>query len=251
MEKEDTVLDYSDEEGSGEQPMDVDKEKEGAGGTGGGHGQEDEVFVLGETNKEKGEKKGKDKKKAREEAVARERREAEEAAKAARDLGLDVGARAARAKVDPRYKQVRVERAQGGKGREMNRKRMEDSEEEEMVGFLFQDERWLRNYSIHSTNRAVNISCSMNPKTGLYYTCIGEPHKAREGRNGEPIVLVLTDQHFPANTPAMDGGECVRVVRVEDGNFRELVEELLRMLKRWMLAPGSLIMFGSVSAQVE
>jgi hypothetical protein len=59
--------------------------------------------------------------------------------------------------------------------------------------FQGEDERWLRNYNIHNMEKQVNISCSYNPRNGLGYTCFGEPHSAREGREGQPVTYVLTD----------------------------------------------------------
>jgi hypothetical protein len=53
----------------------------------------------------------------------------------------------------------------------------------------------------------------------MCYTCFREPHKAFQGREGEPVALVLSDQSFPANVPAVDDGECIRVMRVEDGSL--------------------------------
>jgi hypothetical protein len=114
-------------------------------------------------------------------------------------------------------------------------------------GFLGDDERWFRNYNIHNIERVVNVSCSFNPRLGLCYTCLGEPHKAWEGKDGQPVVLVLSDQCFPANVPAADGGECLRILRVEDGSMHELTTELLLVLKRWMVVPGMVIMLGSMT----
>ncbi len=81
----------------------------------------------------------------------------------------------------------------------------------------------------------------------MCYTCFREPHKAFQGREGEPVALVFSDQSFPANVPAMDGGECIRVVRVEEGTLHELVQEFLSMVKKWMIVPGTIIMLGSLS----
>ncbi len=61
------------------------------------------------------------------------------------------------------------------------------------------------------------------------------------------MVLVLSDQCFPANVPAADGGECLRILRVEDGSMHKLTTELLLVLKRWMVVPGMVIMLGSMT----
>jgi hypothetical protein len=59
--------------------------------------------------------------------------------------------------------------------------------------------------------------------------------------------VVLSEQSFPANVPAADGSECLRVMRVEDGSLHELTSELLQVLKRNMVIPGMVIMLGSLS----
>ena len=109
------------------------------------------------------------------------------------------------------------------------------------------DERWLRNYNIHKLDTQMNISCSFNPRTGFCYTCKGEPHKATQGRNGEAVAFVVSDQSFPANVPAMGEGECLRVMRVEDGSVHEIAEAFLELVKRKMVRPGSLVMLGSLT----
>ncbi len=38
-----------------------------------------------------------------------------------------------------------------------------------------------------------------------------------------PLCFALADQHFSLNLPAKDGKECIRIMRVENGNLRELV----------------------------
>jgi hypothetical protein len=47
--------------------------------------------------------------------------------------------------------------------------------------------------------------------------------------------------------PAVDGGECLRILRVEDGNMSELTSELLLILKRHMVVPGTVVMLGSMT----
>ncbi len=61
------------------------------------------------------------------------------------------------------------------------------------------------------------------------------------------MVVVLADQSFPANVPAADGGECIRIVRVEDGSLHELTSELTGMLINKKVLPGTVIMLGSMT----
>jgi hypothetical protein len=171
-----------------------------------------------------------------------------EDARLAGELGRELGRKAVKAKVDHRNYAVRSIRSAKQVGRDLNKEVMADSVKgaEGMEGFLTDDERWLRNYSIHSVKRGVNVSCSFNPRSGLCYTCLGEPHRAWES-DGVPVAVVLADQSFPANVPSADGGECLRVMRVEDGSLHELTSELLQVLKRNMVIPGMVIMLGSLS----
>ncbi len=256
------LLDYSEEEASGderkedqtspegEEGMDVDeegkvKEKGEAGG---------KVFLTPEEMLQAERDRDEEK---RRQLLAKERqkmeRELEEArkredARLAGELGRELGRKAVKAKVDHRYYAVRSIGSAKQVGRDLNKEVTADSVRgaEGMEGFLTDDERWLRNYNIHSVERGVNMSCSFNPKSGLCYTCLGEPHRAFES-DGAPVAVVLADQSFPANVPAADGGECLRVMRVEDGSLHELTSELLQVLKRNMVIPGMVIMLGSLS----
>ena len=63
--------------------------------------------------------------------------------------------------------------------------------------------------------------------------------------------MVLSEQSFPANVPAADGGECLRVMRVEDGSLHELTCELLQVLKWNMVVPGMVIMLVSLSQHAK
>jgi hypothetical protein len=118
-------------------------------------------------------------------------------------------------------------------------------------GLLAQgDERLLRNSNLCSMELKRNTSASFNPDSGKCVTCLNSSHSAWRSRNGGPIALSLTDQHFPANIPADESGECIRVLRVEDGSVAELAEladELLRIMPREGLPKGSIILYGSVS----
>jgi hypothetical protein len=115
-------------------------------------------------------------------------------------------------------------------------------------GLLVQgDERMLRNSNLCSMELKRNTSASFNPDSGKCVTCLNGSHSAWKSRNGGPIALSLTDQHFPPNIPADDSGECIRVLRVEDGSVAELADELIRILPRDGLPKGSIILFGSVT----
>ncbi len=127
-----------------------------------------------------------------------------ENAQAAKQLGREAGGKA---KIDHRYYAVRSLRGARPSGRELNRQADEDSMLEKNVGHVLVegfvggggDERWLRNYNIHNLETQLNISCSFNRRSGFCYTCKGELHSATQGRNGEAVAFVISDQSFPAN----------------------------------------------------
>jgi hypothetical protein len=90
-----------------------------------------------------------------------------------------------KSKVDNRYHAVRSIRSARQAGRELNKAVGPGSPVDSGLGcFLGDNERWFRNYNIHNVERGVNVSCSFNPRSGLCYTCLGEPHKAWEGKEG-------------------------------------------------------------------
>jgi nitric oxide reductase activation protein len=139
----------------------------------------------------------------KEEQERNERRKEE--ARLASELGRELGRKAVKSKVDNRYHAVRSIRSARQAGRELNKAVGPGSPVDSgLGGFLGDDERWFRNYNIHNVERGVNVSCSFNPRSGLCYTCLGEPHKAWQGTEGQPVVLILSDQCFPANVPAAD-----------------------------------------------
>jgi hypothetical protein len=138
-----------------------------------------------------------------------EEEEGREAMRHRKEEGRNRGA--SRVKVDHRYYAVRSIREGRSTGRELNKEAAGSVYVEACGGFLGEDERWLRNYNIHNMEKQVNISCSFNPRNWLCYTCFGEPHGARVGREDQPVTFVLADQAFPANVPATDGGECFRI----------------------------------------
>jgi hypothetical protein len=242
MEIDDSLLDYDDEE-IDEQGGKVDKKDSGPSN------KTDEVFLT----KEEQETLSAAKAARREELRKVKKAEKVRMEKEKADRAMEEGRKAASVKVgkglDSRYNAVRTVRSRWFGGKELNRKSTVDHcEEDSLPGFADgEDERWTRNFNIYNVDRGVNVSCSFNPRTGLCYTCIGEPHNAYQGRNGETIVMVLSDQCFPANVPAVDGGECFRVVRVEDGTCQELVNEFLSLIKKWLVVPGMVVMLGSLA----
>ena len=61
------------------------------------------------------------------------------------------------------------------------------------------------------------------------------------------MVLVGSDQCFPACLPAGDGEECIRVVRVEDGSLQEVTYALADAIGSTDLHQGTIFLIGSVT----
>jgi hypothetical protein len=109
------------------------------------------------------------------------------------------------------------------------------------------DERILRNANMCNLEVKRISSASFDPVSGKCYTCLNGEHNAWEARSGGPVVFVLSDQHFPANIPADSAGECLRILRLENGTLGELADELLRIAPMGGLPKGSVILFGSTA----
>ncbi len=109
------------------------------------------------------------------------------------------------------------------------------------------DERWGRNFNQFKLSKARIVSCSLDTSTGTCKTCLSGEHEAWMSADGGPIVVVLSDQHFPANVPADGPGECLRIIRVENGTLNELADELVRKAPSKGLPAGSVILLLSAS----
>ncbi len=66
-------------------------------------------------------------------------------------------------------------------------------------------------------------------------------------QHGGLVVIVLSNQYFPANIPADNAGEFLRILRVENGTLSKLADELLRIAPKGGLPKGSVILFGSTA----
>jgi len=56
---------------------------------------------------------------------------------------------------------------------------------------------------------------------------------------------VAADQHFPANLPTDGEGECIRILRIENGSLAEITRELTSLAPSKGLLPGTVIMLGA------
>jgi hypothetical protein len=92
---------------------------------------------------------------------------------------------------------------------------------------------------------------SLKLRVGLTPSSIeyqGGRHAAWSSSTGGPIVLVVSDQNFPACLPARSAGkECLRIIRCEDGSLQELTHALADSLGKVRLPKGSIVLLGSLS----
>jgi hypothetical protein len=143
---------------------------------------------------------------------------------------------------DPRFFAVRSMLAGSMEPRLLN-KRMKRPEQD--TGFLVEgDERWYRNANSSCTSKMMNSSASFLPN-GRCHTCLSGEHDAWIGSNGQPVVFIASDQHFPANLPADGEGECIRILRIENGSLAEIAKELASRSPRAGILPGTVIMLGA------
>jgi hypothetical protein len=109
------------------------------------------------------------------------------------------------------------------------------------------DKRILRNANMCNMEDKRISSASFDPVSGRCFTCLNGDHPAWAAREGGPICIVLSDQHFPANIPADSADECMRILRIENGTLTELADELLKIAPKEGIPKGSVILNGSTA----
>ena len=109
------------------------------------------------------------------------------------------------------------------------------------------DGRVLQCVRVHDMRNRLNKSLSFDPDSLVCTLCARGGHPALMSDANGPIVLVGTDQCFPACTPSKDNGECMRTVRVEDGSLQDIMYALADTVGNAKLAEGTVILLGSVS----
>jgi hypothetical protein len=93
-----------------------------------------------------------------------------------------------------------------------------------------------------------NISFSFDPATMMCYSCTARGGHAICGEEGGGArqCFILSDQTFPACLPC-GNGECVKIIRVEDGALSELVTVWLEITKGKQLPAGSVVILSSAT----
>ncbi len=91
----------------------------------------------------------------------------------------------------------------------------------------------------------MTLSLSFNPAT---MTCGGCQKRGRHSLLGkEPMVLVATDQNFPATLYSEDNKPCIAIMRIEHGTMKEIGFAVSDLLVGLEIPEGSIILVGSVS----
>ena len=104
-----------------------------------------------------------------------------------------------------------------------------------------------------TTNR--NISATFDTGTLVCVTCGYKPHhkalftakEAVHHRDLFPAVFVLCDQSFPASAPTGGEGECLKILRLEDGSLADLTDIFLETVKPFLVPAGSIVLIHSLS----
>ena len=104
-------------------------------------------------------------------------------------------------------------------------------------------------------NKNITKSLSFDPSSMKCYLCkksVGHRELAGLGTRGEShrIVFALADQGFPAAIPAMGGGDCVKILRIEGGHLSELLQLFMTVVTGHWIPPGSLLLVGSLTELV-
>jgi hypothetical protein len=117
------------------------------------------------------------------------------------------------------------------------------------VGFtLAGDKRILQAQMRYRMDRAMSISASFDLANLICSGCKERgPHSVVGSLDGDPVVMVVTDQNIPAVMFSRDGNPCIAVVRVEDGTTKEIGFLIGDMLDGIEMPQGSFILLGSVS----
>ena len=123
------------------------------------------------------------------------------------------------------------------------------NEKRKEAGFdLGGDSRVKQTILRHRMDTMQNITCSFNPADMTCSGCkVRGKHSVVGADSGEPVVLVITDQNFPAVLYSGDGGACIGVVRVEFGSIRDIGFLVGDLLDGVRLPQGSVVLIGSVS----
>ena len=117
------------------------------------------------------------------------------------------------------------------------------------------DDRTAACFLINSFTTNRNISATFDTGTLVCVTCGYKPHhkalytakEAVHNRDLFPAVFVLCDQSFPAVVPTGGEGECLKILRLEDGCLSDLTDIFLETVKPYLVPAGSIVLIHSLS----
>ena len=117
------------------------------------------------------------------------------------------------------------------------------------------DDRSLNSFMVNSFTTNRNISASFDTASLCCVTCSFKPdHRAlRPVKESSlstyscPAVFVLSDQSFPAYIPTGGEGECLKIIRLEDGSLLDLAHIFLETVKNFVVPAGSVVLLHSLS----
>jgi hypothetical protein len=90
-------------------------------------------------------------------------------------------------------------------------------------------------------------SLACNSCTKGEHQVLHREKKKIDSRNLVPQIFILSDQNFPAALPVEGDGECLKILRIENGKLSELVESFLEVTKGFTVPAGSVVVLTSVS----
>ena len=114
------------------------------------------------------------------------------------------------------------------------------------------DGRDSRAFNINSFIARRNISASFDLESLKCITCPLKPdhvvlYRELKEHCHYPVVFVICDQSFPASFPTGGEGECLKIIRVEDGSLAELTTVFLETIRPYSVPAGSVVMIHSLS----
>ncbi len=120
-----------------------------------------------------------------------------------------------------------------------------------------EDNRIEAAYLKHIFTRGQNISASYNLMDMRCNSCttnkhhlVLEPEGEGENENSAPPCFVLADHNFPAIIQTTEAGDCIKILRIEDGSLNELVEAFVDTVKGFTLPVGTVVVLCSLSQLV-
>jgi len=120
--------------------------------------------------------------------------------------------------------------------------------------FNSNDCRELNVNNVSSNKAGLNISASFDMDNMTCSTCMSGPHptllKDRDAADSvelSPQCFVITDQNFPAAISACSGGNCLKILRIENGSINDIVTCFLNVTMGFTMPAGSVVLLGSTS----